>query len=152
MNSRTVRSLTYFLAKYSGIKISFLSPRVLQMKDDIKDYLAKHQVPYSESCDNQDEMEAVARNADILYITQIPRDHFGDRLDDYDEAARIFRIDETLLTVLKKDACIMHPLPRGQEVAAEVDDDPRAMYFRQIQYGQFVRMSLLCHVLGAEIG
>jgi aspartate carbamoyltransferase catalytic subunit len=145
--SRTIRSLAYFLAKYSGIKIYFTSPRVLKMKEDLKEYLKEHQVPFSESFDSAGELKEIAAKADILYITQIPRDNFGDRVNDYDQAKEIFRISRETLKVLKKDTYIMHPFPRGYELPMEIDQDPRAAYFDQIKYGQFLRMGLLCHVL-----
>lgn len=151
MNSRTIRSLTYFLAKYSGIKIYFASPRALKMKDDLKEYLAKHRVSFTESFDSAEELKEITSKADILYITQIPKDHFGDRLEDYDQSKEIFRVDQNMLKVLKQDACIMHPFPRGYELPTEVDKDARAIYFAQIKYGQFLRMSLLCHVLGVMV-
>lgn len=148
MNSRTIRSLTYFLAKYSGIKIYFASPRTLKMKDDLKEYLAEHRVTFSESFDSVEDLREIASKVDILYITQIPKDHFGDRIDDYEQSKEIFKINQDLLKVLKKDVFIMHPFPRGYELPIEVDKDPRAVYFDQIKYGQFLRMGLLCHVLG----
>jgi aspartate carbamoyltransferase catalytic subunit len=152
MNSRTIRSVTYFLAKYAGIKIYFASPRALKMKDDLKEYLSGHKVPFQESFDSASELRAMAAKADILYITQIPKDHFGDRLEDYEQSREIFRIDEEVLKVLKKDTYIMHPFPRDYELPMEVDADPRAVYFEQIKYGQFLRMGLLCLVLGIPIG
>jgi aspartate carbamoyltransferase catalytic subunit len=151
LTSRTIRSLTYFLAKYSGIKIYFASPRVLKMKDDLKEYLAEHQVPFSESFDSAAELREIAAKADILYITQIPRDKFGDRINDYEQAKEIFRIDQEILKVLRRDTFIMHPFPRDYELPPEVDPDPRAAYFDQIRYGQFLRMGLLCHVLRVAV-
>lgn len=149
--SRTIRSLTYFLAKYSGIKIYFASPRILKMEDDLKEYLAEHQVPFSESSDSAAGLKEIAAKADILYITQIPRESFGDRIDDYEQAKEIFRIDQEILKVLKKDTYIMHPFPRADELPREIDQDPRAAYFDQIRYGQFLRMGLLCHVLRVTV-
>lgn len=148
MNSRTIRSLTYFLAKYSGIKIYFASPRALKMKDDMKEYLTEHRIPFTESFDSVEELMNIVSKVDILYITQIPKDHFGDRIDDYDRSKEIFRITPNLLKVCKKDTFIMHPFPRSDELPVEVDKDPRAIYFEQIRYGQFLRMGLLCYALG----
>jgi len=147
MNSRTIRSLAYFLAKYAGIKLYFASPRVLKMKDDLKEYLTEHRVPFSESFDSAEELREIASKTDILYITQIPKDRFGDRIDDYEQGKEIFRINQGILRVLKKDTYIMHPFPRDYELPMEVDKDARAVYFDQIKYGQILRMGLLCHVL-----
>ncbi|MBM4329987.1 MAG: aspartate carbamoyltransferase [Deltaproteobacteria bacterium] len=151
MNSRTIRSLAYFLAKYSGIKIYFASPRVLKIQDDMKEYLAENRIPYSESLDNAEEFKEIVSKADILYITQIPKDRFKNQIDDYDRSKEIFRINQEILKVLKKDTYIMHPFPRDYELSPEVDQDPRAVYFDQIKYGQFLRMGLLCLVLGVPV-
>jgi len=151
MNSRTIRSLVYFLAKYSGIKIYFASPRTLKMKDDLKEYLTEHRVSFSESFDSAEDLMEIASKVDILYLTQIPEDHFGDRICDYDKYREIFRINQNILNRLRKDTFIMHPFPRGDELPVQVDKDPRAIYFDQIKYGQFLRMGLLCYVLGVRV-
>ncbi len=152
MHSRTIRSLTYFLAKYSGIRISFASPSELRMKDDLKAYLAEHRVPFAESFDSAEGLKEIASRADVLYLTQIPRDAFEDRPEECERLKRIFRIDERILRALKKDTYIMHPLPRDHELPVEMDQDPRAVYFEQIKYGQFLRMGLLCYVLQVTVG
>ena len=151
MNSRTIRSLTYFLAKYSGIKIYFVSPGALRMNDDMKDYLREHRVPFHESLDSAEEWREIASQADILYITQIPRDRFGDRVSDYEQSKEIFRMTPGILKALKKDTYLLHPFPRDYELPPEVDSDPRAVYFEMIKYGQFLRMGLLCLVLRAQL-
>lgn len=150
-NSRTIRSLTYFLAKYSGIKIYFASPRALKMNDDMKEYLAEHQVPFTESMDSAEELREIASQVDIVYITQIPRERFGDQVEDYERSREIFRVNREILRSLKKDTYIMHPFPRAYEIPTEVDRDPRAVYFAQNQYGQFLRMGLLCLVLKGAV-
>ncbi|MDO9209169.1 MAG: hypothetical protein Q7V48_00220 [Deltaproteobacteria bacterium] len=152
LNSRTIRSLTYVVAKYSGIKIYFVSPRVLKMKDDMKDYLREHQVPCSETLDSAVDWREIASKADILYITQIPREQFGDQVDDYERSKEIFRVNPDILKALRKDTYIMHPFPRDHELPMEIDQDPRAVYFDLIKYGQFLRMGLLCHVLRVPVG
>lgn len=152
LNSRTIRSLAYFLARYAGIRMDFVSPRVLKIKEDMKEYLREHQVPFTESWDSLKELREIASRADILYLTQIPREHFGDRLNDYEEARKIFHVDGEMLRILKNDTYILHPFPRGDELPTEVDQDPRAAYFAQVEYGQFLRMGLLCHVLRAGGG
>lgn len=152
MNSRSIRSLTYFLAKYSGIRIYLASPRTLKIKDDIKDYLTEQIVSFAESFDSAEELIEIASKVDIIYITQIPKDHFGDRIDDYEQSKEIFRVNLNLMKVLKKDTFIMHPFPRRYELPIEIDRDPRAIYFGQVRYGQFLRMGLLCYALGVEVG
>jgi aspartate carbamoyltransferase len=150
MNSRTIRSLAYFLAKYSGIKIYFVSPGALRMKEDMKDYLRENQVPFQESLDSAEEWKEIASQADILYITQVPRDRFGDRVGDYERSKEIFRVTPAILKAMKKDTYILHPFPRDYELPPEVDSDPRAVYFEMIKYSQYLRMGLLCLVLGAQ--
>jgi aspartate carbamoyltransferase catalytic subunit len=122
------------------------------MKDDLKEYLAAHRVPFIESLDNKEELKEIVSQADILYLTQIPRENFGDRIDDYDSSGKIFRIDGEVLKFLKRDTYILHPLPRDSELPPEIDQDPRAVYFEQVKYGQFLRMGLLCRVLEAPLG
>ncbi len=151
MNSRTIRSLVYFLAKYSGIKIYFASPTVLKIEEDTKEYLRENSIPYSESLDNAEELKEIVSRADILYITQIPKDHFKNHNEDYRRSREIFRITQEILKIMKKDTYIMHPLPRDYELPTELDRDPRAVYFDLIKYGQFLRMGLLCLALGVPV-
>lgn len=151
MNSRTIRSLTYFLAKYSGIKIYFASPRVLKIQDDMKEYLRENNIPYRESLDHAEEFKEIVSKADILYLTQIPKDHFTNGTDDYGRSREIFRLTPETMKIMKKDTYIMHPFPRDYELPVEIDQDPRAVYFDLIKYGQFLRMGLLCRVLGVPV-
>lgn len=151
MNSRAVRSLTYFLAKYTGVKIFFLSPRILRLKDDMREHLTRNQICFSESFESMEEMKEIISKVGIIYITQIPKEHFGDRIDDYEVSKEIFRIGSDTLSVLKKDTFIMHPFPRSYELPVEIDSDHRAFYFNQIRFGQFLRMGLLCYVLGVGV-
>jgi aspartate carbamoyltransferase catalytic subunit len=151
MNSRTIRSLVHFLAKYSGIRIYFASPPVLKIEDETKEYLRENNIPFSESLDNAEELKEIVSRADILYITQIPTGHFNNHQEDYSRSREIFRINQEILKIMKKDTYIMHPLPRDYELPTEVDRDPRAIYFDLIKYGQFLRMGLLCLVLGVPV-
>lgn len=151
MNSRTIRSLVHFLAKYSGIRIYFASPPVLKIEDETKEYLRENNIPFSESLDNAEELKEIVSRADILYITQIPNGHFNNHQEDYSRSREIFRINQEILKIMKKDTYIMHPLPRDYELSMEVDRDPRAVYFDLIKYGQFLRMGLLCLVLGVPV-
>lgn len=150
-NSRTIRSLVYFLAKYSGIKIDFASPEALKIEEETKGYLRENSIPYSESLDNGEELKEIVSRADILYITQIPKDRFKNHKEDYSRSREIFRINREILKIMKKDTYIMHPLPRDYELPIEIDRDPRAVYFDLIKYGQFLRMGLLCLALGVSV-
>ncbi|KAI7724663.1 hypothetical protein M8C21_021474 [Ambrosia artemisiifolia] len=138
-NGRTVRSLAYLLAKYNDVKIYLVSPQVVKMKDDIKQYLTLNGVEWEESAD----LKEVASKCDVVYQTRIQKERFGGRTDLYDEARGKYIVDRDVLGVMQKHAVIMHPFPRLDEITVDVDDDPRAAYFRQAKNGLFVRMALL---------
>ena len=144
-NGRTVRSLAYLLAKYEDVKLHFVAPGVVRMKDDIKNYLRRHGTFFTE----EEDLFEVAARADVIYQTRIQRERFGDRTADYESARGKYIVDLDLLKVLKERAVIMHPLPRVDEITPEVDTDPRAAYFRQAQNGLYIRMALLKMVLDA---
>jgi aspartate carbamoyltransferase catalytic subunit len=144
-NGRTARSLAYLLAKYEDVKVYFVAPEVVRMKEDIKDYLNRHGVFFAE----EDDLYRVAASADVIYQTRIQKERFGDRIADYESARGKYIIDPELLKVLKPHAVIMHPLPRVDEIRPEVDADPRAAYFRQAHNGLYIRMALLKMVLNA---
>jgi aspartate carbamoyltransferase catalytic subunit len=142
-NGRTVRSLCYLLAKFNDVKIYFVAPEMVKMKEDIKDYLREHNVTFVEESD----LKAVAPKVDVIYQTRIQKERFGDRTEDYEKARGQYIIDKSMLDIMRKDAIIMHPLPRVDEIRPEVDADPRAAYFRQAQNGLYTRMALLKMVL-----
>ncbi|WZZ28613.1 hypothetical protein YC2023_012014 [Brassica napus] len=147
-NGRTVRSLAYLLAKFKDVKIYFVSPEIVKMKDDIKDYLTSNGVEWEESSD----LMEVASKCDVVYQTRIQRERFGDRLDFYKAACGKYIVDEALLGVMQKNAVIMHPLPRLNEITADVDADPIAAFFRQAKNGLFIRMALLKLLLVGGVG
>ncbi|KAK4491745.1 hypothetical protein RD792_002520 [Penstemon davidsonii] len=138
-NGRTVRSLAYLLAKYEDVKIYFVSPEVVKMKDDIKDYLTSRGIEWEESAD----LKEVASKCDVVYQTRIQRERFGERTDLYEEARGKYIVDLDVLNVMQKHAVVMHPLPRLDEITVDVDVDPRAAYFRQAKNGLYIRMALL---------
>ncbi|KAI3890156.1 hypothetical protein MKW92_037127 [Papaver armeniacum] len=138
-NGRTVRSLAYLLAKYRDVKIYLVSPDVVKMKDDIKDYLTSKGVEWEESAD----LIEVASKCDVVYQTRIQKERFGERIDLYEEARGKYIVDRTVLDVMQKHAVVMHPLPRLDEITVDVDADPRAAYFRQAKNGLYIRMALL---------
>lgn len=144
-NGRTVRSLAYLLTRYDGVKLYFVAPGVVRMKDDIKDYLQRNGVHFEE----QEDLLEVARNVDIIYQTRIQRERFGDRIEDYESARGKYIVDARVMEALPEHGRVMHPLPRVDEIAPEVDADPRAAYFRQAHNGLYIRMALLKTVLEA---
>ncbi|XP_028080129.1 aspartate carbamoyltransferase 3, chloroplastic [Camellia sinensis] len=138
-NGRTVRSLAYLLSKYQDVKIYFVSPEVVKMKDDIKEYLTSKGVEWEESND----LMEVASKCDVVYQTRIQRERFGERIDLYEEARGNYIVDQAVLAAMQKHAVVMHPLPRLDEITVDVDADPRAAYFRQAKNGLYIRMALL---------
>ena len=139
---RTVRSLSYLLGKFSGIKIYFISPEALKMKDDIKDYLKKQNISFSEETD----LRKIAPLVDIIYQTRIQKER-GSSIEDYQTPEGFYIINQEILNLMKKESIIMHPLPRVEEISPEVDKDPRAAYFRQAENGLYTRMALLQMIL-----
>ena len=140
---RTVRSLTYLLSKYRDIKLYFVAPALLKMKEDILEHLREHQVWYTEETD----LDKVLPEVDVVYQTRIQKERFGDRIADYEKCRGVYIINGQALRLMRPKAIVMHPLPRLDEISMEVDSDPRAAYFRQAQNGLYVRMALLSMVL-----
>jgi len=135
---RTARSLAYLLAKFDRVKLFFVSPPALRMRKDILDYLDEHGVDY----DIEQEIDRVIGEVDVVYQTRIRPDRASNG-----DTVRRYAIDSSVLRRMKSDALILHPLPRTVELDRSVDDDPRAMYFRQAKNGLFVRMALLTMLL-----
>ena len=138
---RTARSLAYLLAKFDRVKIFFVAPSELQMRPDILDYLDEHNVRYELESD----LERVIGEVDVVYQTRIRPERVTDM-----NALRNYAINSAVLQRMKSDAMILHPLPRSVELDKTVDDDPRALYFKQAVNGLYVRMALLTMLLENE--
>jgi aspartate carbamoyltransferase catalytic subunit len=145
LNGRTVRSLSYLLGKFEGVRIYFVAPPCLQMQGDIRDYLERHGVAFA----NLNDVREAAPLVDVIYQTRIQTER-GSSYDQNDPSQGYFKIDCDTLTVMKPKAIIMHPLPRVGEIDPAVDKDKRAAYFRQAQNGLFVRMALLKMILAPK--
>ena len=141
-NGRTVRSLTYLLSKFRQIKIWFVAPPQVAMRDDLKAHLDEHHIPWVEN----EDLDAVLPQVDVVYQTRIQKERFTDPAQ-YEALKGIYRIDNDALGLMRKYAIVMHPLPRVDEIAPEVDTDPRAAYFRQARNGLHIRMALLDRLL-----
>jgi aspartate carbamoyltransferase catalytic subunit len=113
------------------------------MRDDLKAHLNEHRIPWVET----EDLDAVLPEVDVVYQTRIQKERFTD-LDLYESIKGIYRIDKRSLALMRKYAIVMHPLPRVDEIAPEVDADPRAAYFRQAHNGLYIRMALLNRLLG----
>ena len=140
---RTVHSLVTAMARYTGIKFVFISPEELKMPEYIKEeILQKNKIEYVETND----LEKYMSDLDFLYMTRVQKERFFNE-EDYIRLKDYFILNRSKLEKAKKDLCIMHPLPRVNEIATEVDDDPRACYFKQARYGKYIRMALILKLL-----
>jgi len=141
-NGRTVRSLAYLLSKFKDIKLWFVAPPQVAMRDDLKAHLDEHNVPWVET----EDLESVLPQVDVVYQTRIQKERFADP-EAYNALKGIYRIDKDSMALMRKYAILMHPLPRVDEISPEVDADPRAAYFRQARNGLHIRMALLDRLL-----
>ena len=139
---RTAKSLTYLLGKFERVRIFFVAPEKIQMSDDLLKYLDKRNVWY-EKIQNIDK---VLSEIDVVYQTRIEKSRIAD-LPNADEIIQKQFIAKDNLNRMKKNSIIMHPLPRMYEISSEIDNDPRAAYFRQAKNGIFIRMALLVSVM-----
>ena len=140
---RTVHSLVKAMSRYSNIRFVLISPKELSMPDYIKtDYLEEKGIAYTET----EKMEDVMPQLDILYMTRVQRERFFSE-DEYLKHKDAFILDLKKLENAKKSLTIMHPLPRVNEIAKEVDADPRAKYFEQVMNGKYIRMALIITLL-----
>lgn len=135
-NYRPHHSLSYLLSLYPKIKIIYVSPKHLSMPPELKKHLESRKINFSETEDFNNGIT----QADVIYQGRIPKEYLG---KDYKKYLGQYIINKKTLEIIKKNAIIMHPLPRVNEIAQEVDTDSRAIYFEQAQNGLFVRMALL---------
>ncbi len=144
-NGRAARSLAMLLALAHGVSLVFIAPPVTPMGTDVKAYLDARQVHWEETTD----LRGALTDVDAVYMTRVQKERFGTDLDAY-QAARIYTFTPDMLSALPARARILHPLPRVDEIAPEIDADPRAAYFRQAHNGMLVRMALLEWALDAH--
>ena len=141
---RTVHSLIKALSRYNGIKFILISPKELQVPDYIKaEILNKKSIDYLEV----ERLEETIKELDILYMTRVQKERFFNEAD-YIRLKDSYILDKKKLKLAKKDLAILHPLPRVNEISYEIDEDPRAFYFKQVKYGMYVRMALISKLLG----
>lgn len=140
---RTVHSLISALSRYTGIKFILISPEELKIPNYIKeDILEKNNIQYIETNDIEEFMEEL----DVLYMTRVQKERFFNE-EDYVRLKDYYILNNKKLEKAKSDLCIMHPLPRVNEISKEVDNDPRACYFDQALYGKYIRMALIMKML-----
>ena len=142
---RTVHSLIRALVRYENVRFIFISPEELRVPDYITDMLKEKNIPYEEVI----RLENVMPSLDILYMTRVQKERFFNE-EDYVRLKDFYILDKTKMEYARPDMLIFHPLPRVNEISVEIDDDPRAAYFRQVQYGVYVRMALILTLLGKD--
>ncbi len=140
---RTVHSLARLLTLFSGITLSYVAPDILRMPKDVMDEVAEKGIPQTE----QTTLKKILPQTDVLYVTRVQKERFEDSAE-YEKVKAAYVIGPGIMKAAKKRMIVMHPLPRVTEISLDFDDDPRAAYFRQMEYGLYVRMALLAMVLG----
>ena len=143
---RTVHSLINALSRYENVRFIFISPEELRVPDYITDMLRKKGFDYEEAI----RLEDVLPSLDLLYMTRVQKERFFNE-EDYVRLKDFYILDQNKMELAKEDMLVLHPLPRVNEIAVEVDEDPRAAYFKQAQYGVYVRMALILTLLGIHV-
>lgn len=143
---RTVHSLINALVRYEGIRFVFISPEELRIPDYLIDMLKEKNIPYREVISLDDVMPEL----DLLYMTRVQKERFFNE-EDYVRLKDFYILDKAKMERAREDMLILHPLPRVNEISVEVDSDPRAVYFKQVQYGVYVRMALILTLLGISV-
>ena len=143
---RTIHSLIEGMQPFSP-RFIFVAPKELALPEEYRSYCREHTIPFEEVTEFTSEVIA---EADILYMTRVQRERFSDP-EEYERVKNVYILDRELLHLAKPNLKILHPLPRVQEIAQEVDDHPAAYYFRQALNGLYVRQSILSEVLGIEV-
>ena len=139
---RTVHSLINALVRYENVKFVFISPEELKVPDYIIEMLREKGIPFEEVI----RLEDVISSLDLLYMTRVQKERFFNE-QDYIRLKDFYILDKTKMALAKEDMLVLHPLPRVNEISVEIDNDPRAAYFRQAKYGVYVRMALILTLL-----
>ena len=144
---RTVHSLISALIRYPGIRFVLISPEELRIPSYIReDVLAANNIPFTEV----ERLEDAMPDLDVLYMTRVQKERFFNE-EDYVRLKNFYILTKAKMDLAKEDMLVLHPLPRVNEISVEVDDDPRAAYFRQAQYGVYVRMALILTLLDIRV-
>ena len=143
---RTVHSLINALVRYENVQFVFISPPELKVPDYIIELLNDKNIPYKEVIS----LDEIMSELDILYMTRVQKERFFNE-EDYIRLKDFYILDKAKMDLAKENMLVLHPLPRVNEISVEVDDDPRAAYFKQVQYGVYVRMALILTLLEIEV-
>ncbi|MGM9663589.1 MAG: aspartate carbamoyltransferase, partial [Eubacteriales bacterium] len=143
---RTVHSLIAALSRYAGIRFVLISPEELKLPSYVKDtYIKANQIPYMQT----ESLDEVMPELDVLYMTRVQKERFFNE-EDYLRLRDSYILTPEKMRLAKEDMIVLHPLPRVNEITTEVDDDPRAAYFRQARNGKYIRMALILKLLEVE--
>jgi len=140
---RTVHSLAEAMSRYKNNKFVFISPNELAVPEYITQYLDESGIEYTTA----ERLESVIGDLDILYMTRVQKERFFNE-QDYIRLKDSYILDKAKMSLARQNMIVLHPLPRVNEIAPEVDDDPRAAYFKQVKYGMYVRMALIAKLTG----
>ena len=143
---RTVHSLIVGMSHFHPT-FHFVAPNELRMPDEQKNFCDKHGLKYEE---HTDFTEDIINQTDILYMTRVQKERFFNE-EDYIRMKDFYILDKGKMELAPKDMLVLHPLPRVNEISVEVDDDPRAVYFKQVQYGVYIRMALILTLLDIHV-
>ncbi|MBQ3393075.1 MAG: aspartate carbamoyltransferase [Lachnospiraceae bacterium] len=143
---RTVHSLVNAMSRYEGVHFVFISPPELRVPDYITEMLDEKGLSYEEKIS----LDEAISGLDLLYMTRVQRERFFNE-EDYVRLKNFYVLTPKLMSMAKEDMYVLHPLPRVNEISVEIDKDPRAAYFRQVQYGVYVRMALILTLLGIDV-
>jgi aspartate carbamoyltransferase catalytic subunit len=144
---RTVHSLISSLSRYEGVSFVLISPEELHVPSYVRNALQAKQIPFEEVVKLDEE---TLSDLDVLYMTRVQKERFFNEAD-YVRMKDFYILDREKMSLAPKDMVVLHPLPRVNEISVEVDDDPRACYFKQAQYGVYARMALILTLLGIEV-
>jgi aspartate carbamoyltransferase catalytic subunit len=142
---RTVRSLSYLMRNYKDITLYFISPEIFRMRDDIKNFLEKHQIKYHET----DDFASVMPLVDAIYMTRIQKE-YSEAPSGESDVYPDFYFTKAHLSKIQSHCIVMHPLPRRYEIEVEVDKDPRAVYWKQERNGMWMRAALISYIFGVD--
>ena len=145
MRGRTVRSLSYLMKNYKDVELYYVAPEIFRMKDDIKEFLARHNIPFQET----EDFESVMPHVDAIYMTRIQNEYSEDPSSEA-ETFPDFHFKREHLSKIHAHCVLLHPLPRRYEIDVAVDNDPRAAYWRQERNGMWIRAALIAYIFGAE--
>jgi len=142
---RTVRSLSYLMKNYNDVELVYVAPEVFRMKDDIKEFLSKHAIPFKET----DNFESIMPEADAIYMTRIQNEYAADPTSEA-ETFPDFHLKMKHLPMIQTHCAILHPLPRRYEIDVRIDKDPRAAYWRQERCGMWIRAALIAYIFRVD--